>query len=165
MRRSSTRYAIVVLVLFVLGVRSVDAWVLVSVSPGWTASVGTLELTGSAGSDFAPTLESEVDVSTVDLESTSDWRVDVSLVGPSWPSTLAISVRASSVKTKGNGTTSAATAYVAVDTTPTRFASGTFGRGRSIRASLGLQYLVEGISAEMGAGTHVATIVYTVTDQ
>jgi len=165
MRPGAARQIVMALAFLVLSVRGADAWVLASLTGDWSASVGTLELTGAAGSDFAPTLESPVDVATLEIESTSDWRVDVSRAGASWPSTLSISVLASSVKTRGNGSATASPSYTSVGTTPMFFANGVFGGGRSIRALIGLQYLIEGISAEMGAGIHTATIVYTVTDQ
>ena len=103
MRPGTAGQIVMALAFLVLSVRGADAWVLASLTGDWSASVGTLELTGAAGSDFAPTLESPVDVATLEIESTSDWRVDVSRAGASWPSTLSISVLASSVKTRGNG--------------------------------------------------------------
>jgi len=141
-----------------------DAWGELSISAGWEASVGAAQFFGFAGSDFLASIESPVDVSQLDVESNADWRVDVMRIGGSWPDDVTLSVRASSVRSFGAGSATATTRYTVVDSTSTTLASGTYRAGRRVRATIGLQYLIEGVAAGAGAGRHSTTIIYTLTD-
>jgi len=165
MTRTRMRVATIALMFALLGSYPTHAFVVLFTSQGWDVSVGAPELNGFAGADLQPTVESPADVSSVRLLTTSAWRIDVAMSRVSWPDALAVSVRTTSESTSGSGSTSAATTYLALGEASTLLASGDTGGSFLVIVSLGLQYLIEGISVEMGAGTHTATIVYTVTDQ
>ena len=164
MRRFSLPVLTVLFLMCVPVPRNVVAWAFVTLTGGWEASIGSELMTGGAGSDLAPTIESAADAVRLETESSSDWRMDVSRIMGDWPAELVLSVRASSARALGPGSASAVSTYRAVTAEPFMIASGTYRAGPRARARIELQYLVEGIAASMGAGTRTTTIVYTITD-
>lgn len=141
-----------------------DAWVLIYVDGQWTASLGQADLAGGPGADFVPSLESAPDTVTVDVYSSTAWRLTVERQDVSWPDGVGLSVRSTSAGGFA-GTVTANEMYTSVSASPVEIASGTRRGFWYTYASLGFQYRLENLSASMGADEHTTTVVYTVTDE
>ncbi len=140
------------------------AWVLILVDGQWTPTLTQTSLAGGAGSDFVPSLESAPDVVTVDVYSSTAWRLTVERQDVSWPDGVGLSVRSTSAD-RFAGTLTANETYTSVSASPVEIASGTRRGFWYTYADLGFQYRLENLSASMGADEHTTTVVYTVTDE
>ncbi len=129
----------------------------------WSLTVGSADIIGGAGGDFAAEYESAADEKQLQISNPGPlsgyYRVDVRKSDSSWDSRITLYIRRTSDGT-GTGTISGGTVYQEVTDQDTEFFSG-----YQDRSDIDVQFKVSGGYAGLGlhADSYVTSVVYTVT--
>jgi len=136
-----------------------DAWAIsMSVSGGWTRTIGAFDLQGGAGTDLNSTYESAADAVLVSVTDTSaGWRVDIKKQDSTWHASLGLSARRTSSGT--GGSVAGGASYQQVTDT-----YATFFTGSQAVSDINVQLQVSGVSVSIPRAAYDTTVYYTVTE-
>ena len=160
MERRSRIGLVLLLAAALIPAEGVWAAVSIRVSGSWFETVDETDLVGGAGSELKSTFESAADQVSITLLGAGQggWRVDVRKVDTDWHSDLGLYVRRTS-DGSGSGQIAGGTSYQQVTDTYQEFF-----RGSSNRRDVGVQLMLDGVSADLPGGNYLTTVYYTVVE-
>ena len=160
MERRSRIGLVLLLAAALIPAEGVWAAVSIRVSGSWFETVDETDLVGGAGSELKSTFESAADQVSITLLGAGQggWRVDVRKVDTDWHSDLGLYVRRTS-DGSGSGQIAGGTSYQQVTDTYQEFF-----RGSRNRKDVGVQLMLDGVSADLPGGNYLTTVYYTVVE-
>jgi hypothetical protein len=144
-----------------------QAQIVLTITGGaWSVVISNANLSGGAGTDFTPTLESASDVIDIAITATAAngrYRVDVHRTDTIWDASLHLYIRRTTDGTTGGGSQpsiTGGTTYMEITT-----ADKEFFRGRRTRTGIKVQLELDGLSIYNILPTiYTTTVTYTTVD-
>lgn len=157
------RIILMATVIIIAGLTPAYGWVYMSSSGTWAITLDQSYLSGWAGADFVPQIESPQSQVSLSTFATGNWRIDVTRQDIDWPAGVTLGVRTNSISTSG-GSIEEHPEYQDITDVQQAFLKGRKTGFFFWSATINLQYSISDLSVTAGAGNFSTTVIYTITD-